>query len=399
MRFYDTLNFALHSLTSQRMRTFLTALGIAVGIAAVVLLTSLGEGIYRYVMGEFTQFGTNLIAITPGRTTTTGGSTGGVISNVRPLRLTDVRAVRKIRRVIAAVPMVQGNAAVEYRRRQRRTMILGVGASAPTVWRMKVASGRFLPEENGAPRSLVVLGATVRRELFGQANPLGRRVRVGGESYRVIGVMAQKGQMLGFDLDDAVYIPAGRALAMFNRESLMEIDLLYAEGGNAEQIARQVRSLMKKLHGSDDFTVITQDQMLEVLGSVLGVLTMAVGALGGISLLVGAVGILTIMTIAVRERTAEIGLLRALGAGKRSIMLLFIGEATVLGIIGGLAGLVLGLGGAWLLSAAVPALPTHTPWSFVVLAELLAAAIGLGAGVLPARHAARLDPIEALRAE
>jgi putative ABC transport system permease protein len=399
MRFYDTLNFALHSLTSQRMRTFLTALGIAVGIAAVVLLTSLGEGIYRYVMGEFTQFGTNLIAITPGRTTTTGGSTGGVISNVRPLSLTDVRAVRKIRRVIAAVPMVQGNAAVEYRRHQRRTMILGVGASAPTVWRMEVASGRFLPEEDGAPRSLVVLGATVRRELFGQANPLGRRVRVGGESYRVIGVMAQKGQMLGFDLDDAVYIPAGRALAMFNRESLMEIDLLYTEGGDAEQIARQVRSLMKKLHGSHDFTVITQDQMLEVLGSVLGVLTMAVGALGGISLLVGAVGILTIMTIAVRERTAEIGLLRALGAGKRSIMLLFIGEATVLGIIGGLAGLVLGLGGAWLLSAAVPALPTHTPWSFVVLAELLAAAIGLGVGVLPARHAARLDPIEALRAE
>jgi putative ABC transport system permease protein len=138
---------------------------------------------------------------------------------------------------------------------------------------------------------------------------------------------------------------------------------------------------------------------LEVLGSVLGVLTMAVGALGGISLLVGAVGILTIMTIAVRERTAEIGLLCALGAGRRSIMMLFMGEATVLGIIGGLAGLVLGLGGAWLLNAAVPALPTHTPWSYVALAELLAAAIGLGAGVLPARHAARLDPIEALRAE
>jgi putative ABC transport system permease protein len=399
MHFYDTVTFALHSLASQRMRTFLTALGIAVGIAAVVLLTSLGEGIYRYVMGEFTQFGTNLIAITPGRTTTTGGSTGGVISNVRPLSLTDVRAVRKIRRVIAAVPMVQGNAAVEYRRRHRRTMILGVGASAPMVWRMEVGSGRFLPKEDGAPRSLVVLGATVRRELFGQANPLGRRVRVGGESYRVIGVMAQKGQMLGFDLDDAVYIPAGRALAMFNRESLMEIDLLYAEGGDAEQIARQVRALMKERHGSADFTVITQDQMLEVLSSVLGVLTMAVGALGGISLLVGAVGILTIMTIAVRERTAEIGLLRALGAGQRSIMLLFIGEATVLGIIGGLAGLVLGLGGAWLLTAAVPALPTHTPWTFVVLAELLAAGIGLGAGVLPARHAARLDPIEALRAE
>lgn len=399
MQFYDAVRFALHSLASQRMRSFLTALGIAVGIAAVVLLTSLGEGIYRYVMGEFTQFGTNLIGITPGRTTTTGGSTGGVISNVRPLSLADAQAVRKIRRVIAAVPFVQGNAAVEYRRRRRRTMVLGVGSSMPTVWRMEVASGRFLPDEDGAPRSLVVLGATVRRELFGQSNPLGRRVRVGGESYRVIGVMTAKGQMLGFDLDDAVYIPAGRALAMFNRESLMEIDLLYAEGGDAEEIARRARTLMKERHGSEDFTVITQDQMLEVLGSILGVLTMAVGALGGISLLVGAVGILTIMTIAVHERTAEIGLLRALGAGRRSIMMLFMGEATVLGAIGGLAGLVLGLGGAWLLDAAVPALPTHTPWSYVVLAELLAAAIGLGAGVLPARRAARLDPIEALRAE
>jgi putative ABC transport system permease protein len=399
MQFYDAVKFALHSLVSQRIRTFLTALGIAVGIAAVVLLTSLGEGIYRYVMGEFTQFGTNLIAITPGRTTTTGGSTGGIISNVRPLSLADAGAVRKVRRVIATVPFLQGNAAVEYRRRHRRTMIMGVGSSMPTVWRMEVASGRFLPKEDGAPRSLVVLGATVRRELFGQANPLGRRVRVGGESYRVIGVMAKKGQMLGFDLDDTVYIPAGRALAMFNRESLMEIDLLYTEGGDAEQIASRVRALMKKRHGSDDFTVITQDQMLEVLGSVLGVLTMAVGALGGISLLVGAVGILTIMTIAVRERTAEIGLLRALGAGQRSIMMLFMGEATVLGSIGGLAGLVMGLGGAWLLDAAVPALPTHTPWTYVVLAELLAAVIGLGAGVLPARHAAKLDPIEALRAE
>jgi putative ABC transport system permease protein len=399
MQFYDAVKFALHSLASQRMRTFLTALGIAVGIAAVVLLTSLGEGIYRYVMGEFTQFGTNLIGITPGRTTTTGGSTGGVISNVRPLSLDDARVVRSIRRVVASVPFVQGNAAVEYRRRHRRTMIMGVGSSMPTVWRMEVASGRFLPEEDGAPRSLVVLGATVRRELFGQANPLGRRVRVGGESYRVIGVMAAKGQMLGFDLDDAVYIPAGRALAMFNRESLMEIDLLYAEGGDAEEIAQQVRALLKERHGSDDFTVITQDQMLEVLTSVLSVLTMAVGALGGISLLVGAVGILTIMTIAVRERTAEIGLLCALGAGRRSIMMLFMGEAMVLGTIGGLAGLVLGLGSAWLLDAAVPTLPTHTPWSYVLLAELLAAVIGLGAGVLPAQHAARLDPIEALRAE
>ncbi len=399
MRLNDTVRFAFQSLASQRMRTFLTALGIAVGIAAVVLLTSLGEGIHRYVLGEFTQFGTNLIAITPGRASTTGVS-GAVISNVRPLSLADARAMVKIPWIKAVVPVLQGNAAVDYRRRSRRTHILGVGAAAPVVWRMEISRGQFLPEDDGrASRALVVLGATVSRELFGQTNPLGRRVRVGGESCRVIGVMAAKGQMLGFDLDDAVYIPAGRALALFNRESLMEIDLLYAQGSNADDIARRAKALMVQRHGSEDFSVVTQDQMLEVLGSVLGVLTVAVGALGGISLLVGAVGILTIMTIAVSERTAEIGLLRALGAGRQSIMLLFMGEATVLGAIGGAAGLALGLGGAWLLSAAVPALPTHTPWSYVMLAEILAAAIGLASGVLPARHAARLDPIEALRAE
>jgi putative ABC transport system permease protein len=399
MHLNDAVRFALQSLASQRMRTLLTALGIAVGIAAVVLLTSLGEGIHRYVLGEFTQFGTNLIAITPGRASTTGVS-GAVISNVRPLSLADARALVKIPRIKAVVPVLQGNAAVDYRRRSRRTQILGVGAAAPVVWRMEISRGQFLPEDDGrASRALVVLGATVSRELFGQTNPLGRRVRVGGESCRVIGVMAAKGQMLGFDLDDAVYIPAGRALALFNRDSLMEIDLLYAQGSNADDIARRVKALMMQRHGSEDFSVVTQDQMLEVLGSVLGVLTVAVGALGGISLLVGAVGILTIMTIAVRERTAEIGLLRALGAGRRSIMLLFMGEATVLGAMGGAAGLVLGLGGAWLLSAAVPALPTHTPWSYVMLAEILAAAIGLASGVLPARHAAGLDPIEALRTE
>lgn len=399
MHFYDAARFAFQSLASQRMRTLLTALGIAVGIAAVVLLTSIGEGIHRYVLGEFTQFGTNLIAITPGRASTTGMS-GAVISNVRPLSLADARAMLNIPWVKAVVPVVQGNAAVEYRRRSRRTMILGVGPSTPAVWQMEIARGQFLPDEEGlASRPMVVLGATVSRELFSQTNPLGRRVRVGGESYRVIGVMAAKGQMLGFDLDDAVYIPTGRALALFNRESLMEIDLLYADGGSAEYIARRAKALMIERHGSEDFTIVTQDQMLEVLGSVLGILTMAVGALGGISLLVGAVGILTIMTIAVHERTAEIGLLRAMGAGHRSIMLLFLGEATVLGAMGGAAGLVLGLGGAWMLSTAVPALPTHTPWSYVMLAEILAGAIGLSAGVLPARHAAGLDPIEALRAE
>lgn len=399
MLFPDLTRLALQAVVQQRLRSFLTALGIAVGIAAVVLLTSLGEGVHRFVLSEFTQFGTNLIGITPGRTSTMGLS-GAVVSNVRPLSLADAEALARLPRVVASVPVVQGNAAVEFAGRSRRSYIFGVGPQAPTVWRMRVAQGRFLPDDDPrAARAFVVLGSKVRRELFGSANPLGRRLRIGGERYRVVGVMEAKGQLLGFDLDDAVYIPAARAMALFDRQSLMEIDLLYAAGSPSAEVARRARELLTARHGSEDFTVITQDQMLDVLGSVLDILTIAVGALGGISLLVGGVGILTIMTIAVRERTAEIGLLRAIGAGRRQILGLFIGEAVLLAGLGGLAGLVLGAGGAWLLGHLVPALPTHTPWAYVVMAELLAAVIGLLAGVLPARHAAGLDPIEALRAE
>jgi putative ABC transport system permease protein len=395
----DATKFALQGLVGQPMRSGLTALGIAVGIAAVVLLTSLGEGVHRFVLSEFTQFGTNLIGITPGKTTTAGFS-GAVISNVRPLSLDDAIALKRLPRVVASVPVVQGNAAVEYGPRSRRTFVFGVGSAVPQVWQMRVAQGRFLPEDDPrVARAFAVLGSKVRTELFGSDNPLGRRIRIGSEHYRVLGVMESKGQMLGFDLDDAVFIPAARALSLFNRDSLMEIDLLYAEGSRSSDVARRAREMLIDRHGSEDFTIITQDQMLEVLGSILNILTMAVGALGGISLLVGGVGILTIMTIAVNERRSEIGLLRALGAGRRQILSLFIGEAIVLASLGGLAGLVIGAGGAWLLGRIVPALPTHTSWSYVLLAEGLASLIGLLAGVLPARHAAGLDPIEALRAE
>jgi putative ABC transport system permease protein len=265
---------------------------------------------------------------------------------------------------------------------------------------MRPAIGRFLPrDESGGNRAFAVLGSKLQRELFGDTSPLGRRLRIGSEPYRVIGVMESKGQMLGFDLDDTVFVPVSRALGMFDRESLMEIDLLYAPDVDGDSVAEQIQEVLERRHGTEDFTITTQDQMMDVLGSVLDVLTLAVGALGGISLAVGGIGILTIMTIAVRERRHEIGLLRALGAARRQILILFLIEAVALAVFGGLAGFVVGAGGAWVIGLAVPALPTHTAWDFVLLAELAAASIGLGAGVLPALSAAGLDPVEALRDE
>ncbi|MCP4994640.1 MAG: FtsX-like permease family protein [Gammaproteobacteria bacterium] len=395
----DIVKLSFHSLIDQRLRSFLTILGIAVGIASVVLLTSIGEGVQQFTVAEFTQFGTNLIGINPGRSTTLGTS-GAIINNVRPLSIADEESLRRIPGVIDTVSLIQGNGSVEFTKRRRRTTILGVGPSATEVWQMRVVKGRFLPaDDSRAARSFVVLGSKVKSELFREQNPLGQLVRVAGERYRVIGVMESKGQMLGFDLDDAVYIPTVRAMSLFNQKSLMEIDLLYQSGLQSKTISDRARSLLKNRHGAEDFTITTQEEMLEVLGSVLGILTMAVGGLGAISLVVGGVGIVTIMTIAVNERTPEIGLLRAIGADREQILWLFIGEAVVLAGIGGLTGLLLGAGIAWLLGEFVPALPTHTPWIYAVYAEALAAGIGLLAGVLPARQAAGLNPVEALRAE
>jgi len=399
MRWRDFIHLAVGSVIAHRLRSLLTALGIAIGIASVVLLTAIGSGIHQFVLSEFTQFGTNLIAINPGRVTTHGASVG-VFGTDRPLTIDDAQALQHIPDVIATEPIMAGNAVVQGGGHERRSNVYGVGPHFPEVFTIGVASGRFLPpDEPNAARSFAVLGSKVDDELFGNTNPIGQRINIGGETYRVIGVMHSKGQILGFDIDDTVYIPTNKALEMFNRDSLMEIDVLYRAGVNADAVAKRIKEMLIARHSKEDFTVTTQQQMLDVLNKVLGVLTFAVGALGGISLVVGGVGILTIMTIAVRERTSEIGLLRALGARRRQVLMLFLGEATVLASLGGAAGMVAGIGGAQLLHLVIPGLPVKIAWDYVVIAELLATLIGLVAGVLPARHAARLDPVEALRAE
>ncbi|MEW6165668.1 MAG: ABC transporter permease [Pseudomonadota bacterium] len=395
----DLLSLSLRALAAHRLRSFLTLLGIAVGIAAVILLTSIGEGVHRFVLAEFTQFGTNVIEIAPGKTRASGGP-GGLQTTVRLLTLDDARALARVPGVVAATPIVWGNSEVNANGRLRRTTVQGVGAAMREIVKMQVQSGGFLPDEPFEhARPLAVLGPKLKQELFGSESALGQRLRIGGLQFRIVGVMAPKGQFLGMDLDDTVFIPTARALELYNREGLMRINLTYREGLRTADVVANVTAVLAARHGREDFSLTTQEDMLRTLSKILNVLTMAVGALGGISLLVGGVGIVTIMTIAVTERTNEIGLLKALGARERTILGIFLGEAVALSAVGGLLGLALGIGVAQLLHLAVPALPVQTPLSFVVLAEAVAVVIGLAAGVLPARNAARLDPVEALRAE
>ncbi len=400
MLLIDAIRLALRAVTAQRLRSFLTLLGIAVGIASVILLTSIGEGIHRFVLAEFTQFGTNIASISPGKVKTSGPAPTGIPSSVRPLTLEDTQHIARLSQITGVSAMVWGNTEVGANGRLRRVSVNGVGADMLSVYSMKVRSGQFLPhDELENARSFVVLGAKLKTELFGSDNPLGQRVRLGTSQFRVIGVLEPKGQFLGVDLDDAAYIPVARAMELFNRDGMMKIDVAYREGVSARSVVDAVTRLLVARHGREDFTIITQEDMLRTLSNILDILTMAVGALGGISLLVGGVGIVTIMTIAVSERTGEIGLLVALGAPRKTILGLFLGEAVTLSALGGVMGLALGMGLAQIIHLVVPGLPVHTPLSFVLLAEGIAIAIGLLAGVLPARSAARLDPMEALRSE
>ena len=399
MRWRDAIDLALRAISAQRLRSFLTLLGITVGIASVILLTSIGEGIHRFVLGEFSQFGTNNITAVAGKTKT-GGAPSGLPSSARPLTLDDAKSLERLPHILAVTPNIRGNAEVEGNGRTRRTLIYGVNTQSQKVFKSTVRSGQFLPDEDErSARAFVVLGSKLKDELYGSDSPLGQRLRIGGLHFRIIGVMEPKGQFLGIDLDDTAFIPAARGQELFNREGVDEINLAVEDGVPAALVAERIKARLIERHGREDFTLVTQEEMLKTLSNILNVLTMAVGALGGISLLVGGVGIVTIMTIAVSERTGEIGLLVALGAPRRTILGLFLGEAVALSALGGMLGLLLGIGLAQLIHLLLPALPVHTPLSFVLLAEGIAVAIGLAAGVLPARRAARLDPVEALRTE
>lgn len=400
MRIADTLSMAWRSITAQRTRSLLTLLGIAIGIAAVILLTSIGEGLHRFLLAEFSQIGTNVVTLSPGKVST-GGTNPGFPSSVRPLSLEDADALRqRIPHLVGVTPGVTGNAEMGANGRLRRSLVYGTSAALLPSFRLSMSAGQFLPDEDAAhARSFAVLGASLKRELFGADNPLGARIRIGSQQFRVIGVLAPRGQFLGIDLDDVAYVPAARAMELFNRPGLMELHLTYTDATSSAAVVAQARTLMTARHGREDFSIVTQADMLGALSNILNVVTAAVGALGGISLLVGGVGIVTIMTIAVAERTAEIGLLISLGARRRTVLALFLGEAVVLSAVGGALGLVIGIGIAQGAHLLMPSLPVSTPLLFVLLAEGLSMVIGLLAGVMPARRAARLDPVEALRSE
>jgi putative ABC transport system permease protein len=400
MSLRDLSLLAWQAIWFHRQRSILTMLGILIGIASVILLTSIGEGARVYILTQFTQFGTTLVGISPGRIETTG-LPGALGTTIHPLTLADAAALERIRGVDRVLPSVVGTAPVEQAGKTRNTFIYGVTAAAPDVLRMRVRGGRFLPASDPDQTAPVaVLGPKLKRELFGDENCLGRHVRISGERFMVIGLMEPKGQFLGFDIDDSVYIPVASARQLFNREALHEIDVLIANASMIDPVVKRIKEVLIERHGhEEDFTVTTQTGMLETLDRIIRIVSMAVGGIGAISLLVGSIGILTIMWISVNERTSEIGLARALGATSGQILTLFLCEAALLSTFGGILGVVTGLGIAHALHLYVPALPVQTPVEYVFLSLVVSLLVGLASGLLPARKASVLDPVVALAAE
>ena len=398
MTLRDLVGFSGGALRGHRLRTGLSLLGVAIGVASVILLTSLGEGARLYVTDEFASLGSNLIIVIPGKIETTGAMPlmGGV---PRDLTLADAEAiVRQVRQVRLAAPLAIGGAPARYGFRQRDVMVAGTTTDFKETRVLKMASGRYLPPGDPTRGARVcVLGYKLQGELFAGANPLGEWLRLGEERFRVIGVMAPRGTSLGMDLDEVVHIPVNRSMKMFNNTSLFRV-LAEVNSFNEVDAAKEATiALLKERHeGFEDVTVLTQDSVMSTFSNILAALTAALGGIAAISLSVAGVGIMNVMLVSVSERISEIGLLKALGASRRQILSVFLTEASILSMTGGLLGLALGFAGGRFIVYLWPSFPAQPPVWAVVGALSVALLVGVTFGLVPARRAAGLDPVAAL---
>lgn len=399
MRNEDITRFALDALSAYRRRTLLILLAMGIGVAAVIVLTALGEGARRYVTQRFASLGTHLLIVIPGRTETTGAAPAALVGETpRDLTLDDALALLRSSAIDRIAPVSLGSAPVSWNGREREAPIFGTSADFIDIRRWKIAQGRPLPAEHLQRASPVcVIGVTVRKELFGAEPALGQWLRVGEWRFRVVGILESEGHSIGVDTSEMVMIPVAYAQMIFNNPSLFRI---IVEGKSRKLIPAAKQDILKIIRnrhqGEEDITVITQDAVLATFDRIFRALTFTLAGIASISLVVAGILIMNVMLVVVTQRTAEIGLLKALGATAGNILTLILVEALALSLAGALAGVVLGEFGSWLIRYLFPLVPAYAPW----WAKLAAVGISLLTGtlfsLLPARRAAVLDPVHAL---
>lgn len=390
---------ARDSALRSRMRSVMLLLAMAIGVAAVVALTSLGEGARRYVAGEFQTLGTRMVIVIPGRSET-GGVAPGLLSGETPrdLTLDDAQSVLRIPAVERVAPLVIGSAPISVGALQRDAPVMGSTADFLTIYGFRMARGQFLPEgELTHDAAVCVIGANIARELFPGREALGANLRIGDRRFRVIGILGDKGRTIGLDSQELVIVPVSAAQALFNTGSLFRLLIQARHRDDMTRVREDVIAAIKVRHqGEEDVTVITQDALLSTFDRIFTALTLTLAGIASISLAVAGVLVMNVMLVAVSQRTAEIGLLKAIGATQRQITALFLAEAVMLSLAGALAGLLLGFGANWIAGRIYPSITFQPPLWALGLAILTAIASGVVFGLLPARRAARLDPVAAL---
>jgi putative ABC transport system permease protein len=399
VRTTDILRFARDAAAGYPLRTLLSILAMAIGVAAVVVLTALGDGARRYVVEQFSALGSNLVIVLPGRSATGGFSPANALTTTpRDLTVDDAFALTRLPSVRRVAPLTAGNSEINANGRLREVVVAGTASTYFDIRSFKIAQGHFLPESDwsrGPP--VAVIGSKIKEEIFGGAPAVGELVRLGDRRLRIVGVLKASGQGVGgLNTDEVVFIPVSVAQSLFNTNTLFRVLIEARSRGEIEAAKREAAAVLKARHGEEDITVITQDAVLATFDKLLRALTAAVAGIAAISLAVAGILVMNVMLVAVTQRTAEIGLLKALGARAVTIRNAFMAEAAMLSLVGALTGYGLGLFGAFILRQMYPVFPAYPPDWAVVAALGTALGTGLLFGIMPARRAARLDPVQAL---
>lgn len=397
MTLNDTLLISLRAVTSYRVRSLLIILAMALGVAAVVMLTALGDGARRYVVNQFSSIGTNLIAVMPGRAETSGAFLGATMGRTpRDLTLKDAQLIGRLPQVRRYAPLNVGVAELSAAKRLRDVTVLGSTADLIPIRHMNLAQGSFLAHDS-EHSAQIVLGAKLAQEFFPTSNAIGQRIRLDENRFLVTGVLALQGETMGYNTDEIVIIPIDYAQSLFNTTSLFRILVEARSHSDIPSAKEAIHDTLKKSHdGEEDVTIITQDAVLDTFDRILHALTLAVAGIAAISLAVAGILIMNVMLVAISQRTPEIGLLKAIGASAADIRHLFFAEALWLSLAGTVIGFLLGQFGSLLLRLAYPQLPAWAPAWAIIAGIIVALITGILASLLPSSRAARLDPVKAL---